>query len=243
MPAAARCFGRDAAVGGGGRMGDGGLGVAQVGGDRDHAGRIHHAPGGVLAALDLERDDAAAGFLLLHRQRMLRMRRQAGVIAPAPPAAALPASAPVPARCANAPPCAASAFPALEDHPGIEGGQRRPGGAQEGEHRLPSAPCCPAPRRPAPGPGRRDTWWRNGSRGRRPVPAAVAATGVQKQLSTASQAPACMGDVGQRGDVADFGQRIGRRFDEEQLGVRAAPPRARRRDRSAKRRWSRRRSA
>ena len=49
-------------------------------------------------------------------------------------------------------------------------------------------------------------------------------------------------DVGQRADVAHLGQRIGRRLGEQQLGVRPhrAPPLARRR--SARRRWSRRRT-
>ena len=55
--------------------------------------------------------------------------------------------------------------------------------------------------------------------------------GEQKQLSTASQAPAVLRDRRQRADVADLGQRIGRRFGEQQLRVRLdrAAPFARRR--------------
>ena len=45
-------------------------------------------------------------------------------------------------------------------------------------------------RRPAPGPGRRDTWSPNGSRDPRRVASGRCRAGVQKQLSTASSAPA-----------------------------------------------------
>ena len=65
---------------------------------------------------------------------------------------------------------------ALEDHPGVERRQRRAGGAQErGERIVDQRAPCPAPRRPAPGPARRDTWWPSESRGRRPARAAAAA--------------------------------------------------------------------
>src|SRR5262249_39655673 len=43
-PSAGTRFGRNASVGGGGRMRDGRLGVAEIGGDGNHAGRIDDAP-------------------------------------------------------------------------------------------------------------------------------------------------------------------------------------------------------
>src|SRR3989338_1616310 len=65
----------NAPVGGAGRMGDGGLGVAEVGCDRNHPSVVDHAPRGILTVLDLEGHNAAASFLLAHRQLMLWMRR------------------------------------------------------------------------------------------------------------------------------------------------------------------------
>ena len=73
------CFWRDAPMGGAGRVGDRRLGIAEVGSDRDHPRVVDDAPRCLLAALDLERHDAAAGLLLSHRQLVLRMRRQARI--------------------------------------------------------------------------------------------------------------------------------------------------------------------
>jgi hypothetical protein len=60
-------------------MGDGGLGVAQIGGNRDQPGGVDQGPGRFsLAAAQFEGDDAAEAGLLPLRQFVLRMRRQSG---------------------------------------------------------------------------------------------------------------------------------------------------------------------
>ena len=71
---------RQTAVGRGRRMGDGGLGVTQVGGDRNDFRRIDKAPGRLLAPLDLKADHGTEGTLLTLGQFMLRMAGQACVI-------------------------------------------------------------------------------------------------------------------------------------------------------------------
>jgi hypothetical protein len=60
-------------------MGNGGFGVAQIGGNGEHLRGINDAPSGGFAAFDFKRDNAAAGFLLAHRQFVLWMRGQSGV--------------------------------------------------------------------------------------------------------------------------------------------------------------------
>jgi hypothetical protein len=69
-------------VGGGGRVGDGALGIAQVGGNGDHASGIDHLPCLRLATLQLEREDAAVAALLRGGQRVLRVRGEARVVYP-----------------------------------------------------------------------------------------------------------------------------------------------------------------
>jgi hypothetical protein len=51
-------------VGGGSRVGDGGLHIAQIGGDGEHARSVDHLPGPGPTAAYVERDDAAAALLL-----------------------------------------------------------------------------------------------------------------------------------------------------------------------------------
>ena len=69
-----------AAMGSGRRMGNGGLGITQVGGDGDHPRGIDKAPGALFATLDLEADHGTEGTLLTLGQFMLRMAGQACVI-------------------------------------------------------------------------------------------------------------------------------------------------------------------
>ena len=73
-------FGRQATVGGGSRMGDGGFGVTEVGGDREHTGGIDQRPAFRLAAIKLKRPQATELALLLFRQFMLRMAGKAGIV-------------------------------------------------------------------------------------------------------------------------------------------------------------------
>ena len=74
-------FGRcQTAMGSGRRMGNGGLGITQVGGDGDHPRGINKAPGSLFATLDLKADHGTEGTLLTLGQFMLRMAGQACVI-------------------------------------------------------------------------------------------------------------------------------------------------------------------
>ena len=71
---------------------------------------------------------------------------------------------------------------------------------------------------------------------------AAAAPASRSSCRPPASAPASCAIVGQRADVADLGQRIGRRLGEQQLRVRLHRARARRRRRSARRSSSRRRT-
>jgi len=55
------------------------FGVAQVSGDRQHLGRVDEFPRCGLPTLQFKSNDAAAGFLLRHRQLMLWVRWQAWI--------------------------------------------------------------------------------------------------------------------------------------------------------------------
>ncbi|MDT4844377.1 hypothetical protein FQZ97_783330 [compost metagenome] len=58
-------------------MGDGGLGITEVGGDGDHPGGVDETPGRFLAALGLEAHHGAEATLLTLGQLVLRMAFQA----------------------------------------------------------------------------------------------------------------------------------------------------------------------
>jgi hypothetical protein len=77
----ARAFRRgDAAVGGGRRMSDRRLDVAEIRGDRQQPRGVDEAPGSGLITGNFKRDDAAEGRLLPARQRVLGMGRKARVV-------------------------------------------------------------------------------------------------------------------------------------------------------------------
>src|SRR3954463_10164101 len=73
-------LGGNPAVRGACRVDDGGLDVAEVGGQRDQAGRVDHAPGRGAAALHLEGEHRTGRALLALCERMLRMRLEARVM-------------------------------------------------------------------------------------------------------------------------------------------------------------------
>ncbi len=73
-------LGAQATVGGGGGVGDGGLGVTQVSGDGEEACGVDDPPAGLPAAAHLEGDDAAAGALLAADQVVLGVGGQAGTV-------------------------------------------------------------------------------------------------------------------------------------------------------------------
>ncbi len=60
-------------------MGDGGLAVAQVGGDRNQPGGVDETPGALLPSDHLETQHRAEALLLPLGQLVLRMARQASV--------------------------------------------------------------------------------------------------------------------------------------------------------------------
>ena len=208
-------------MGGAGRVRDGGLGVAQVGGDGDHAGRIDHLPGVLLAALHLEAHHGTETALLTLGQRVLRMAGQACVVDAfdlrlllQPLGDGLGAGA----VGLHAHP---EGFQALDEQPGVERAERRAGGAQEADHLLHQL----------------------GGAGHHAAQAATLAVdvfggrmnddiGAQRQrllqhrgaeaVVHREQRAVGVGHVGQCGDVHQLGQRVGRRFDDEQLGVRLA---------------------
>src|SRR5690606_13263874 len=62
------------------RMGNGGFGIPQVGGDGDHAGVVDDPPCRELVALDLETHYRAKTALLPFGQLMLRMAGQPAVV-------------------------------------------------------------------------------------------------------------------------------------------------------------------
>ncbi len=66
-------FGSHATVRGRRRMGDRAFRIAKIRGNGNHTRTVYQTPRGILAALDIKRDNRAAAFLLLHRQLMLRM--------------------------------------------------------------------------------------------------------------------------------------------------------------------------
>src|SRR5882672_2984628 len=78
-PGAGPCLRRDPPVGGGGGVGNGGLGVAEVRRNGYQARRVDHLPRGLAASFDLERHDGAARALLLRGEPVLRVRRQSRV--------------------------------------------------------------------------------------------------------------------------------------------------------------------
>ena len=177
---------------GGRRMRDGGLHVAEVGGDRDEPRRVDDPPGRLAAALHVERDHRAAGALLALRQRVLRMGRQAGVV-----------DALDMLGCVSSQRASSSArgrlrehaqlerLQALQDHPGVERRQRRPGGAQEAVIGSPTSAFDPATAPPStrPCPSRYlvAEWMTRSA----PSSSGRCSAGVQNTLSTTSSAPAC----------------------------------------------------
>ena len=140
MPARLARLGADAAVRGRSRMGDRGLGVAEIGGDRNHARRVHHAPRRLAPALDVERHDRAAAALLPFRQRVLRMRRAD------PGSTRARRRVPLPASCASSSAACrlrvhadAQRLQALQQHPGVERRQGRARRCAGTRTRRPSA--------------------------------------------------------------------------------------------------------
>jgi hypothetical protein len=127
-------FRRNARMGGAGRMGDGGFGIAQIRGDGQQLGAIDQSPRRLLATLDFERHDAAAGLLLAHRQRVLRMRRQAGIKHARDIRLLLqPARQFQRVRTVRVH-TQLERFQSFQKHPGIERAHGRPCGAQELVH-------------------------------------------------------------------------------------------------------------
>ncbi len=113
----------------------------------------------------------------------------------------------------------AQRFQSLQQHPGIECGQGRPGGTQEGvdtfhqrlaaQHRAAEYPALPVQ---ILGGGMDNDV---SAELQRPLQSRRAEAVVHRQPGANF-----MCNVGQRTDVADLGQRIGRRFDEEQTRIR-----------------------
>jgi len=197
----------------------GGLGVAQIGGDREQAAVVHHPPRRFAPALDLERHDGAAAGLLLQRQRMLGMGGQPGVIHAGHLRLRLQPLREFERIRRLRLHAHRQSFQPLEDHPGIERRKGRPGRAQELEDFLGQGPGA------AYGAAQNTTLaveilgggmdHQIGAEFQRTLQGRRAKTVVDHQ-----QRPAGMCNCGQRGDIEDFGQRIRRRLDEHQPGVR-----------------------
>ena len=75
-------IGTDAGVGGGGRVGDGGLGVSEVGGDRQQPGRVDYLPCLPPPTADFKRDHAAETAMQASRQLVLGMAVKPRIINP-----------------------------------------------------------------------------------------------------------------------------------------------------------------
>ncbi len=117
-------------------MGDGGLAVAQVRGDRNQPRRIDETPGTFLAAADFEAEHGTKALLLTPGQFMLGVAGKPGVIHPLDTRLLLqPFGQRLRARAMGLH-TQAQRFQPLEKEPGIEGAQRRATGAQEAHHFL-----------------------------------------------------------------------------------------------------------
>ena len=187
-----------AAVRGGGRMGDGRLGVAEVGGDRADLGRVDHVEGvrarrrGVAAAGTSNDTTAPPCPTAGHRQRMLRMRLAGpGSTRARPPAALRASRASASARSLCACMRIDKRLQALQHHPGVERRQRHAGAAQHRhellvDELLAGAQIAPAITRPWPSRYLVPEWMTRSA----PNSTGRCSAGEQKQLSTASSAPA-----------------------------------------------------
>src|SRR6185295_451414 len=115
---------RDAPVRSGGRMGDGGLDVPEVRGDRDEARRIDDPPGGFAPALHLEGHDRAPRALLAPRQRMLRVGFEPRVVHALDCPMALEPARELERRPGLRAHAKLEGLQPFQDHPGVEGRER-----------------------------------------------------------------------------------------------------------------------
>ena len=205
---------------GGRRVSDGGAHVAQVARDRDQLGRVDHLPGGVLAALHLERHQRAARALLARRERVLRVRFETGVVHARhlwmllEPARQLQRAL----RLREHPQF--ERLHAAVDDPGIEGRNGRPGGAQEADHAVHDWPLGAADRaaqHPALAVEMLGCRMHDeiGAEFDRPLQRRRAQHVVHRKHGTR-----LFRQRGQRGDVGDLAERVGGGLQEQELRVR-----------------------
>ena len=205
-------------MGRGRRMGDGGLGVTQVGGDRNDFRRINEAPRRLFTALDLEAHHRTEGTLLPLGQLVLRVAGQPGVVDLVDAWLGLQPLCQCQRTGAVGLHAHTQGLQPLEEHPGIERAEGRPGGPQEAHHRLhlglaPGNHTAEAAALAIDVLGRRvhddvRTELQRLLQRRR----AEAVVDHQQRLVG-------MGNLGQSGDIHQLGQRVGWRLDEQQLGV------------------------
>ena len=164
---------------------------------------------------------AEAGHLPL-RQRVLRVRAEAGVDHLRDLAGGIPASG---RRAARSPGGAPYGRPASSFRAGPGSCRRRAGCRPWSSGRRRSGRAARGRGRPRRRrrrrSGRSGTWSSSGRPGRRPAPAGAGSTGVMKVLSTARRTPRGGADPRDGADVGQPQQRVGRRLQPAELGARA----------------------
>ena len=210
----------------GARMRDDRLGIAQVGRDAQHARAVDHvegigAQGLGRVAVDVEGDHRPTQpGLLPHRQFVLRMRGQSGVVDARHRRLGLQPSSHRQRIGALRLHADAQCLHALEHDPGVERRQRHAGGAHHRSEDVDDQLRGSADR------AGHDTALPVEVLGARMDHQVGAQFGraLQRRRAEAvvdrQQRAGGMGDVGQGGDVADIGQRVGRRLGEQQARLR-----------------------
>ena len=200
-------------------MGDGGPRVAEVGGDGDQLRCIHHTPGGVLAALDVEGHDRAGAFLLPLRQRVLGMRGQPGVIDALDYRLLLEPLRELQRRRRLRFDAHPQRLQPPQYHPRVERAHRRPGGAEKAEHALVDRSAL-AQHRAAQHPALPVE--KLGRRMDHDIRAEIERAlqdGRAEDVVHREQRPRLLRDFRDRRDVVDLHRRVRRGFQEQELRI------------------------
>ncbi len=206
-------------MGGGCRMGNGGLGVPQVGGNRDHLRCIDQPPGGLLPPLQLKGEDPSGTTLLTGRQSMLGVTLKPWIVNPGDRRLLLQ---PFGQCCCVA---GMSLHPQLqglqplEEDPGIEGAHGWTGGTQKtidiGPNQIFGTDHCTTDRAPLSinilgcrvdddiGPQRQRLLERRGA----------------EDVIDRQQCTVAVGQLGQRPNIPNLGQGIGGGLKKEEPGI------------------------
>ena len=206
-------------------MGNGGLHVAQVGGDGEQPGGVDKAPGGLavapaVAVFHFNGDHRAERFLLALGQGFLRVAVEAGIVHPGDARLLLQPLRQLQGVFRMRLHAQAQGFQTLEKHPGVERAHAGAGGTDEPVDLL------------------EDLFGTDhGAAQAAALPVQIFGGAVNHQVRTQfqrflqrrgaeavindQQRAVVMGQFGQRFDVAHFRERVGRRFQIQQLGFRA----------------------